>query len=113
MPEQSQTLAHLGNGHFMDITDAMQRVSLEVMDTGQPGKITVTLTLKPGIPGRRMIEVAQTVTVAMPRSKPTKAGYFVGDDGELLLNDPKQAEAKIVARSDGQPEFRADNQDKR
>ena len=113
MADKAQVMAQMSNGLFLDLTEAVQRVTLAVIDTGEIGKVTIVLTVKPGSPGRRMVDTYHTIAESMPKSKAKRAGYFVGADGSWHLNDPQQAEAKIVARPDGQPEFRADNQDRR
>ena len=54
--ESAGAMAHMGNGLFLDITEAVKKVTLAVIDTGEVGKVTVVLTIKPGPEGRRMVD---------------------------------------------------------
>lgn len=86
------------------VADLVQKIRL----TGKPGKLTLTLNVKPTDADAQTVHVTQKISVTAPEigSKPTL--FFTTDDGGLTRTDPSQTEMQLDVvdggRSDLPPE---------
>lgn len=73
-----------------ELSAAVQEVVQAVIDTGKPGKVQLTLTVKQqkGVDGA--VFVAADVRKTAPRSDPKNSLYFADGDGSLTRTDPNQ-----------------------
>jgi hypothetical protein len=71
-----------------ELTDALQRVTQAVVDTGKSGTITLSITIKPFEKQTDVLQVADAVRVKVPEHD-RKPGIFYPDgEGNLTRNDP-------------------------
>lgn len=84
-------LMRLGGGRLLEeLTDALQRVSDEVVETGSAGSVTLKLAVKPlGRQGDVEIAVEETVSMSPPK-RPPHAVMFYAVGGALHADDPRQ-----------------------
>jgi hypothetical protein len=87
-----QVLSLLGLGRFpQEFADAIARVGTDVIATGRPGGVTVTLKISPAgsQTGDPMVVVEDEVKVKLPSKKPM-GNYLHVLDGEIWRDDPRQ-----------------------
>ena len=88
-------LQRLGGGRLIDeVVSALEATAAEVVDTGNPGTVTVKLKLSTKSQGDVMVIVDETVSRTSP-TRPAKGAYFFAvedDEGEthLYRDDPRQ-----------------------
>ena len=90
-----------------DLTEASYRVATAALETRKEG--TITLTLKYTPTGRGSVQIDANVVEKVPKHTRPSTTFFVGEDGELMRNDPNQP--KLPLRSvddDRQPLRRVD-----
>lgn len=75
-----------------DLSNAMQEVVQAVIDTGKPGKVQLTLTIKQqkGVEGAA-VQIGADVRKTEPKFDPKTTLYFADEDGTLTRTDPNQA----------------------
>jgi hypothetical protein len=85
-------IMRLGGGRLLEeLGDALQKVSDEVVETGQAGSITVKLAVKPlGRVGDVEVAIEETISVSPPK-RPGHAVIFYAVDGALHLEDVRQS----------------------
>lgn len=81
-----------------DLTDASYRVAEAAMETRKAGSITITIKYTPA--GRSVLIDADVKENVPKHSRPTTT-FFVGDDGELMRNDPTQPRLPLRSVDDG------------
>lgn len=85
-----QTLGRLDGGFFIGrATDAEQELVRSIVETGKAGSLTITLSIKPATRGGAMV-IRGDVKLKKPAEAPTETMMFATEDGELLVDDPKQ-----------------------
>ena len=84
------TLQRLGSGRLLeDLHEALLVAAQEVVDTGKPATVTVTLKVSNKSQGDPMVIVDETVSRSSPKRDP-KGAFFFAVDGELHRDDPRQ-----------------------
>ena len=97
-------IERLGGGHFMDaLEEAMLRVSEDVLRTGNPGAVTVTLKITQAQPDEPAVIVQEAIKRTMPSQKPRGAIYYA-HEGSLHAKDPRQVEMefRVVDQATGE-----------
>lgn len=85
----THTLATLKYGHLNDeLAEELQSLVQLCGDTGKSGKLTLTITLKPGKGGQ--MEVFDEVTVKKPKAERSSTLMFASVDHALQREDPRQ-----------------------
>src|SRR3990167_1480493 len=86
----------LGGGHFFgEPHAAMLRVSEEVVATGKPGKVSVSLKVtKPRNSAEPIVIIEGEVGVNFPKAESQGAFLFIRD-GEFHAKDPRQTEMEL------------------
>jgi hypothetical protein len=83
-------LQRLGSGRLLeDLHTALVTTAEEVVATGKPGKVTLTLTVSNRSQGDPLVMVDETVSRASPKRDP-KGAVFYAVDGGLHREDPRQ-----------------------
>ncbi len=83
-------LQRLGTGQLLeDLHAALVATAEEVVATGKPGKVTLTLTLTNKNQGDPLLIIDETVSRTIPK-KDAKGAIFWAIDGELHRDDPRQ-----------------------
>lgn len=99
------TIRRLGNGHLLDeLADALALVSAEVVETGKPGAVTLTLKVSNREIGDVMVIVQDQITRKLP-TKPARGTYVFAVGGGLYSRDPRQVEMSFRA-VESTPEIR-------
>lgn len=82
-------IASLRYGELGDeLTDALRELTHACAETGRPGKLTLTLSLKPG--KGRHFSVVDDVVLKKPKAEKGESLMFPTPDGYLTRDDPKQ-----------------------
>lgn len=92
-----QTLAEINAGSVVnELTDKFEALVREVSRTQGPGKIKLTLTLKP-MKGGLTVGLDHDVDVTLPELDRPTDFFFIGRDFSLLRNHPDQTKLDLVA----------------
>lgn len=78
-----------------EATHALADVVKAVDETGKPGQITITLTIKPAKHGGPEKTIIAEVKAKKPRSDIAPAIFFSNDEGDLVRVDPRQEEMEL------------------
>lgn len=99
-------LKRIGNGHLIeDIAEALAEVGANVVETGKPGQVTVTLKVSVQQVGDPMVIVNDTVARKMP-TKAARGVLLYAVDGGLHTRDPRQVEMEFRRVDPAQTEIR-------
>jgi len=83
-------IQRLGSGHTLeDLYDALTTTAQEVVATGKPGTVTLTLKVSNKGQGNPLVIVEETVARTSPRKDP-RGAIFYALDGALHREDPRQ-----------------------
>lgn len=77
-----------------EISDKLAEVSKAAIETGKPGTVTIKIKVKP-MQGLEAVAIEDKVTATIPEGDPTRAVFYINDDGDLERNDPKQRELPL------------------
>lgn len=96
----------LGRGQtFEHVTEQLAGLALAVQETQQPGELTLILKLQAN--GTKTIIINDVVKVKTPSPLRGSSVFYVGSDGSLLRDDPKQKQFPFDATaSDGEKDDR-------
>lgn len=87
----TQTIEALRYGHTAgELDDALRDLTRAVQDREKVGKITITLTLKPGKGGQ--IEIFDEWKATPPKPERSSTIMFATTEGHLSRQDPRQRE---------------------
>lgn len=94
-------LRRLGRGQMLEeLANALSSVATEVVETGQPGEVTLKLKLTTREQGDAMITINETITRKTPT--PASRGQFLYSvEGWLYSADPRQE--RLPLRDIGNP----------
>lgn len=83
-------LRRLGRGETLnDLAAALTSVATEVVETGQPGEVTLKLKLTTREQGDAMVQITESITRKTPT--PASRGQFLfAVEGWLYSEDPRQ-----------------------
>ena len=98
---------HRGGGLLDELDTAMARVVKAVRETGQKGAITLKLDVAQAARGQAGIVIEDQVKTKEPSLKSEVSFWFAGDDGRLLVKDPRQAEFPLDVLAGGKAPERA------
>lgn len=83
-------IQRLGQGRLLEsLHAALVATSEEVVETGKPGKITLTLSVSNHGQGDEVIIVNETLSRTSPK-RPSRGAMFYAVEGELHKDDPRQ-----------------------
>lgn len=87
-----QIIMRLGQGHLLEeLADALQRTAEDAVETGQPGAVTLKLTVQPiGGVGDPMVGVIEQLSRTAPKRK-ARGSILYSHEGALHESDPRQA----------------------
>lgn len=84
-----------GDAHN-DLSDALNELVQDVVETGKSGSLTLKVTVKPAGKHGRTVFVSDEVKVSAPQHPKDEALYFVTPGGNLSRNNPEQAHLPLV-----------------
>jgi len=90
-----ETLGIIRKGALMnDLSEGLAKVTEAVRNTGRPGKLVLTLAVKPSGKGSvvRMVTLEDEVTVKLPPANKESSVFWMTPDGGLSRSDPDQYE---------------------
>lgn len=83
-------IQRLGSGRLLEeLHAALVATAQEVVATGKPGKVTLTLAVSNRSQGDPLVMVDETISRASPKRDP-KGAVFYALDGGLHREDPRQ-----------------------
>lgn len=99
-------LRRLGRGETLhDLAAALTSVATEVVETGQPGSVTLTLKLSTREQGDTMVQIAESITRKTPT--PVSRGQFLfAVEGWLYSEDPRQRRFEFTTVPAAEPDVR-------
>ena len=86
---------HRLGGALNELGQALRTVADAAQLTGKPGGITLKIAIAPTNSGA--VEILDDIKVTMPKAEKTGSLFFVGEDGNLLRNNPNQLEMPLRA----------------
>jgi hypothetical protein len=97
----TQTLVELRGGELVEeATNQLNELVSMVRDTGKPGKITVTIDVKPFSKVADALEVTGKVTTSLPREKETAEVFFPTFENNLSRHSERQTELPGISLAD-------------
>lgn len=79
----------------VEVAEALNELVEAVQEVGKPGKLVVTLTIKPATPNKstsEMVTVTDEVKLTLPEHDRETALYFIDDNFNLSRRHPNQEE---------------------
>ena len=93
----ADTIRLLSGGRLDELLlESMREVVAAVHETGKPGKLTLTLTVKPN-EERRSVMISPDVKTSAPKPNAGESLFFSTEDGEMMRTDPKQPDLPFRA----------------
>ena len=90
MSDALHTRRPLAGGRLLErLAEALIEVSTDVASIGQPGAVTLKLSIKRVGDGTPEVIIEEAITKTAPKRKPRGAILFVVD-GDLYQDDPRQ-----------------------
>lgn len=90
-PDFAATLIKLDKGRqHTKISEDFRDVVAAVAKTHKPGKLTITVTVKPQAKVDAAVLVTATSKAGAPVFEPNASIFYATDEGELVRDDPKQ-----------------------
>ena len=86
---------HRHGGALNELGQALRTVADAATLTGKPGGITLKIAIGPTNSGA--IEILDDIKITMPKADKEGSLFFVGEDGNLLRNNPNQLEMPLRA----------------
>lgn len=79
---------------FNEAQERLAEVVKAVVLTGKAGKISISLTIQPG--ADETVVISGDVVPKAPKKSAGGSTYYLGEDGTLSREDPRQAEFEVV-----------------
>lgn len=73
-----------------DLSAALRAVVLAVSETGKPGKLTYTLTIRPQSNVEGAVLIADAIKTSVPEFDRAESIFFATESGDLTRSDPRQ-----------------------
>jgi len=94
MPDFAAIIKELGRGNtYAEISDYLQQLVLAVQETRKAGSLQFTLKIKPN--GDHSFFVSDDIKAKIPQPARPETIFFVTAAGELVRNDPRQADLPL------------------
>jgi hypothetical protein len=90
---------------FQDLEEALKETAEEVVQTGKPGTVTISLKVSNQGQGEPWITIDQQVHRSVPKKAP-KGAFFFALEGELYKDDPRQTQMDFRTVESGGSEVR-------
>ncbi len=91
------SLCRLRMGDFVaELDDDLNKLTAACMTLGAAGEITIKIKIKPD--GHKRIAISDTTNVKPPKAKAGTTAMFATPDGQMLAQDPDQAEFGFAGR---------------
>jgi hypothetical protein len=75
-----------------ELSHALRALVLAVAETGKPGKLTYTVTIRPQRKVEGAVLVADAIKASLPEFDRAESIFFATDAGDLTRTDPRQTE---------------------
>jgi len=90
----TELIAQAGGGQLQaDLTEAVKEIVRAIRDTGKPGKLTLTIDIKPNNHGS--VILLSKIVKKIPEHSSPQSIFFALDDGSLSRSDPNQIEMNL------------------
>lgn len=99
-------LQHRRGGECItELSQSLAQLASAVRSSGKKGKLTLELEIAPlSKGGGTAIGVIDRIAVKLPAEEKEVSVFYVGDDGRLSRNDPRQRELPLQAVEGGRQE---------
>ena len=84
-------LEHARGRSHDELSAALRSLVLAVAETGKPGKLTYTLSIRPQAKVEGAVLIADTIKSTLPEFDRPESIFFATDSGDLTRSDPRQA----------------------
>lgn len=106
-------LRRLGTGRLLeDLADSLAVTAAEVVETGKPGVVTLTLKVSNKSQGDPLVVVDEVVSRRSPKLDP-RGAFFFAVEGGLYKEDPRQVRMEFREVDAGTGEIREAGGDER
>lgn len=100
----AQSILHLlsqirGGAALVKANDRLSELVAAVKSTGQPGEITLTITVKPDKTDETIVKLVPKIKAKIPERAFAEGLFFVSDNGELSREDPRQIELDLERKT--------------
>ena len=86
---------HIGGAALNEAGQAIRSIVDATQLTGKPGGITLKILIDPTNSGA--VQILHDLKITMPKAEKEGSLFFVGEDGNLLRNNPNQLEMPLRA----------------
>lgn len=90
---------HRGGHALTEASEALARVVAGVLATGKPGKLTITLAVKPAGRSANALMLSDQIGETVPALGKPDSFWFGDDSGNLLTEDPRQTVMQFTPRA--------------
>jgi hypothetical protein len=74
-----------------ELSAALRALVLAVSETGKPGKLSYTLTIKPQAKVDGAVMIADTIKASLPEFDRPESIFYATESGDLTRTDPHQS----------------------
>jgi hypothetical protein len=101
----TNTIGGVRKGALIDeLSVKLQELTIAVRKAGRPGRLLLTLDLKPASVGDdTTLIIEDDVSIKLPKPQRARTIMFSTEDGQLLRKDPRQAELELREVPDEAP----------
>ena len=85
-----------------ELGEALAEISQQVEALNKPGKLTLTISVKPAGTAQHMVIVADTIKADVPQPDRPTSMFFTDEAGNLSRRDPRQAELPLKSVDGGE-----------
>lgn len=94
-PTEEQSFAaflcqHARGASERELSTALRDLAEAVEETGRPGSITYTLSLRPESRAEHVVTTTDEIKVKMPKADRPASIFFIDQQYRLVRNDPRQ-----------------------
>ena len=100
-----ETILQLNNGAAVsELSAALAKVLAAVRESGKPGAITFTVTVKPASKGvTNVVMVEHQIKTKLPEPERGMTVFYLTEDNRLVRNDPRQQQLPLRVVAIEQP----------
>lgn len=84
-------MEHAKGRSHAELSVALRALAVAVAETGKPGKLTYTVTLKPQPKVEGAVLVADAIKSSLPEFDRPESIFFTTETGDLTRTDPRQS----------------------
>lgn len=99
-------MQRISGGRLLEnVARAVERVSAQVVATGEKGRVTITLVIARPSSDDAMVTIQERIGETLP-SRKGEGAFFFSHEGALHTKDPRQTELDLVVVEGGKAQIR-------